>query len=229
MSALLRDWDSFDVYLFDIDGTLLHCSDAVHYFAFCNTLESIAARPLTLEGVTAHGNTDIGILRDALALAGVPEQAWRPRLPDIREAMCRYVEVRSNDVCVSVMPQVHDVMQHLAGRGATLGVATGNLQRIGTIKLQRANLLQYFNFAGWSDDFEFCSDVIASAVVGAGEIAGEHAAMCVVGDTPADVTAAHSNSLPAIAVATGIYSFEQLECAKPDLCIHSFADLLCAV
>jgi phosphoglycolate phosphatase-like HAD superfamily hydrolase len=229
MSALLRDWDSFDVYLFDIDGTLLHCSDAVHYFAFCNTLESIAARPLTLDGVTAHGNTDVGILRDALSLAGVPEQAWRPRLPAMREAMCSYVEYRSNDVCVSVMPQVHDVLQHLAGRGAMLGVATGNLQRIGKIKLQRANLLQYFSFAGWSDDFEFRSDVIASAVAGAREIAGQHAAICVVGDTPADVMAAHSNSLPSIAVATGIYPFEELERAAPDLCIHSFADLLRAV
>ena len=229
MSPLLRDWDTFDVYLFDIDGTLVHCSDAVHYFAFCNTLESIAARPLTLQGVTAHGNTDVGILRDALSLAGVPEQAWRPRLPAMREAMCHYVEHRSHDVCVSVMPQVHEVLQHLARRGATLGVATGNLQRIGKIKLQRANLLQYFQFAGWSDDFEFRRDVIASAVAGAREMAGEHAAICVVGDTPADVMAAHSNSLPAIAVATGIYPFEELQRASPDLCIHSFADLLRAI
>jgi len=229
MSALLRDWDSFDVYLFDIDGTLLHCSDAVHYFAFCNTLESIAARPLTLDGVTAHGNTHVGILRDALSLAGVPEQEWRPRLPAITEAMCRYVEHRSNDMCVSVMPQVHDVLQHLARRGAMLGVATGNLQRTGKIKLLRANLLQYFHFAARSDEFEFRSDVIASAVAGAPEIAGEHAAICVVGDTPADVMAAHTNSLRVIAVATGIYSFEELERAAPDLCINSFADLLLAV
>ena len=61
-----RAWDEYDVYLFDIDGTLLECRDAVHYFAFCAVLDSLAGRPLTLEGVTAHGNTDIGILRDAL-------------------------------------------------------------------------------------------------------------------------------------------------------------------
>ena len=79
-NTLIREWDCFDAYLFDIDGTLLNCSDAVHYFAFCNTLSAIAGRPFTLEGVTAHGNTDVGILRDALALAGVDAAVWRPRL-----------------------------------------------------------------------------------------------------------------------------------------------------
>ena len=81
ITSLPRRWDTFDAYLFDVDGTLLDCRDAVHYFAFCETLKSLSGRELNLDGVTAHGNTDIGILRDALALAGVPESDWRPRLP----------------------------------------------------------------------------------------------------------------------------------------------------
>ena len=55
---------------FDIDGTLLHCTDAVHYFAFCEALKSVAGQSMTLEGVTAHGNVDTGILRDALPAGG---------------------------------------------------------------------------------------------------------------------------------------------------------------
>ena len=47
-------WDGYDAYLFDIDGTLLHCRDAVHYFAFCNALERVAGRRMTLEGVVAN-------------------------------------------------------------------------------------------------------------------------------------------------------------------------------
>ena len=43
-----RAWDSYDAYLFDIDGTLLNCTDAVHYFAFCDTLTMLARRPLNL-------------------------------------------------------------------------------------------------------------------------------------------------------------------------------------
>jgi phosphoglycolate phosphatase len=56
----LRAWDEFDAYLFDIDGTLINCRDAVHYFAFCESLTRIAGRPMNLDGVVAHGNTDAG-------------------------------------------------------------------------------------------------------------------------------------------------------------------------
>jgi phosphoglycolate phosphatase-like HAD superfamily hydrolase len=228
-NTLGRDWDNFDAYLFDIDGTLLNCSDAVHYFAFCETLENIAGKPMTLEGVTAHGNTDVGILRDALAGAGVQESAWRPSLAKMRDSMCRYVEDRKHEVCVTVIPQVHEVLGRLSARGATLGVATGNLERIGKIKLEGAGLLHYFRFGAWSDAFEYRFDVIASAISKARAAAGENAAICVIGDTPADIRAAQQNALPVIAVATGIYSFEELERARPSLCIHSFAELLCAV
>lgn len=226
-NTLGGEWDGFDAYLFDIDGTLLNCSDAVHYFGFCKTLESIAGRPLTLEGVTAHGNTDVGILRDAFAVADIPEPVWRAQLPAIKDALCSFVEARRDEVCVTVMPQVEDVLQHLKGRGATLGVATGNLERIGRIKLGRAGLLDYFHFGAWSDEYEFRRDVIASGTRKAQELAGPGATICVVGDTPADVAAAKQNGLPVIAVSTGIYSFDDLVRAEADLCIHSFADLLC--
>lgn len=226
MNRLGRKWDTFDAYLFDIDGTLLQCSDAVHYFAFCHVLEQIAGKPLTLEGVTAHGNTDIGILRDAFVLAGVEESQWRPRLAEIREQMCDFVQHDAEQVCIRVMPQAHEVLRHLSRRGAKLGVATGNLKRIGEIKLRRASLLEYFDFAAWSDEFEYRVDVFSAAAAFARNTAGAEASLCVVGDTPADVAAAHANGLPVIAVATGIYSFEDLEAADPEHCIRSFAYLL---
>ncbi len=225
MSGLSRAWDGFDAYLFDIDGTLLQCSDAIHYFAFCQAFEMIAHRPLALEGLTVHGNTDVGILRDALSLAGVAKVEWRPHLPVILDTMCRYVEDRRHEVCVTVMPQVRETLRHLKQRGAMLGVATGNLERIGSIKLGRAGLRESFHFAAWSDGYEYRPDVIAHAVLTARAITGENAAICVVGDTPADIAAARHNALPVIAVATGIHPREELERADPDLCIQSFADL----
>lgn len=228
-AAAVRPWDGFDAYLFDIDGTLLHCRDAVHYFAFCDTLTSIAGRPLTLEGVTAHGNTDVGILRDALARAGVHDSVWRPELQHILDAMCGRVRARKQEFCVEVLPQARAVLDHLRARSAVLGVATGNLQGIGEIKLQRAGLLDYFDFAGWSDAFEWRADVIRAAVLRARDAAGENAAICAVGDTPADVRAARENGIASIAVATGIYSIEELRAEQPDYCVPSLAELTSAV
>ncbi len=124
-----RPWDSFDGYLFDIDGTLLHCTDAVHYFAFCDALKTLSGRELTLEGVTAHGNTDVGILRDALARAGIAEAAWRPQLGAVQDGMGRFVSARRHELCVNALPHVRPLLDHLQARGATLGIATGNLAR----------------------------------------------------------------------------------------------------
>ncbi len=224
-NTLPRAWDGFDAYLFDIDGTLIECTDATHYFAFCDALKTLSGRELNLDGVVAHGNTDIGILRDALALAEVPDADWRARLPEIRATMGSFVEARKEQLCTTVLPRVQDVLQHLQRRGARLGVATGNLEQIGKLKLKQTGLLQYFDFAGWSDNDEYRTDVFRGAVEQALALCGSHAALCVLGDTPADILAAHANGLPVIAVATGIFSFERLMEEKPELCLHSFEDL----
>ena len=222
----MKTWDTYDAYLFDIDGTLLNCTDAVHYFGFCEVLTSIAGRPLNLNGVVAHGNVDMGILRDALLRASVPDASWRPRQAEMRDALSSFVEQRSADLCIKVLPGVAEVLEHLRGRGVKLGVATGNLERIGWTKLERCGLRSKFDFGGFSDEFEWRREMIAGAVQKAKAIAGEGASICVVGDTPTDVRAAHDNGLDVIAVATGIFSADELRAANPDLLVQSLEDLL---
>lgn len=224
--TLSRPWDRFDAYLFDIDGTLIHCTDAVHYFAFCSVLSFVAGKPINLDGVVTHGNTDVGILRDAFALAGVPEDEWRVQLPEMRNMMCSFVNEKRQEICVDVLPQVRRVLEHLSERGAKLGVATGNLEEIGKRKLEAAQILGMFHFGGWSDAFEHRSDVFRAAREIARFHAGSRAAIVVVGDTPADVQAARRNSLEVIAVASGIYKFEELQVERPELCIRSFEELM---
>lgn len=223
-----RAWDSFDVYLFDIDGTLLQCTDAVHYFAFCNVLESIVGHPMSLDGVVAHGNTDVGIVRDALRLAGLDDDDWRPKLPKIKQGMREYVQARQEEMCVSVLPGAREVLRHLLDKGAILGVATGNLEVIGRLKLKRAGLLPFFEFGCWSDACESRSEVFQAARTKAQLLGADGASTCVVGDTPEDIAAARRNGLQVIAVASGIYPANVLTAETPDICIHSLTDLLTA-
>ena len=60
------------------------------------------------------------------------------------------------------------------------------------------------------------------------ELAGAGASVCVVGDTPRDIEAAHANGLPVIAVATGHFSFDELLEHRPEACTTTLADLLSA-
>jgi len=218
-------WLQYDALLFDIDGTLLNCTDAVHYFAFCEALTSIAGRPLNLDGVVAHGNTDVGILRDALRLAEIADEQWRPGLDRTRAAMCQFVEERSSDLCVTVLPGVRDLLEYLRAHGKILGVATGNLEQIGRAKLKRAGLLDYFDFGGYSDAFEYRRDVFRHAVEKAHTLAGKAVNICVIGDTPEDIRSAKANGVDVIAVATGVFSFEVLQAEAPTLCLYSLRDL----
>lgn len=224
--SLPRAWDAFDAYLFDVDGTLLNCKDAVHYFAFCEALKALSGRELNLDGVTAHGNTDIGILRDALALAGVAEADWRPRMAEACSSMAAYVEKNRHKVCADALPATREVLEHLRRRKAVLGVATGNLESIGTIKLESCGLLKHFDFLAFSDGLEYRADVYSRALERARDIAGAEATICAVGDTPADVRAARQHGISVIAVATGIHRPEQLSQEQPDLCLSSLSELM---
>ena len=226
---LSRAWDQFDAYLFDIDGTLLNCEDAVHYLAFCNALSAVGGRALNLDGVVTHGNTDGGILRDAFRLGGVQESVWRPRLEEIYECMGSEVEANREGFRIDVLPGVRDVLTHLRTRGAVLSTATGNLARVGEAKLRACGLRDFFDLGGWSDHLETRAEVFRAALAGVRARVGAQATVCVLGDTPADVQAAHENGLEVIAVATGVFPQERLEAEAPEWCVRTLMELPSAV
>lgn len=225
-NPLARRWDDYEAYLFDIDGTLLHCQDAVHYFSFLFALNLLSGRALGLEGVTTHGNTDPGILRDALTMAGVPDSTWRPRIAEAFSGMCGFVKERCDELNPKVLPGTRIVLQHLRERGALLGVATGNLQAIGRLKLEKSALLDYFELGAFSDSFEDREQVFRHGMSRVRSILGENATICVFGDTPADIQAAHACGVDVIAVATGVHSLEELVAEGPNLCLSSMRDLV---
>ena len=220
-----RVWDQYDAYLFDIDGTLLNCTDAVHYFAFCDALSAIAGRPVNLDGVATHGNVDVAILRDAWGMAGISEEAWRPRLDDARKAMCAQVARNRDELHINVLPGVHEVLSHLKSQGAILAVATGNLAGIGEVKLEHCGLLPYFNFGGYSDQHESRAEVFRAAIEQARMLTSHDAAICVFGDTPADIEAARVNHVDVIAIATGIFDYDSLAALSPTRTLRTLTEL----
>jgi phosphoglycolate phosphatase-like HAD superfamily hydrolase len=221
-------WDGQDAYLFDIDGTLLRSRDRVHIDSFATTLKKVMGFEVSLEGISLAGNTDTSILREACERAGIPAEVLEPQVAAILECMCHNVAGRRHEMQPILMPGVEDTLRYLADRGATLGVATGNLEMIGWIKVERAGLREWFRFGGFSDHFPVRSELIGNAARKARELAGAEASVCVVGDTPRDIEAAHANGLPVIAVATGHFTFDDLMEHQPEACTANLADLLAA-
>jgi phosphoglycolate phosphatase-like HAD superfamily hydrolase len=221
-------WDAQDAYLFDIDGTLLRSRDRIHTSAFLSSVQRITGFEITLSGIVLHGSTDTAILREACNQAGIPAEVMESRTEAILEAMRHTVSARRHEMELVRMPGVEETLAHLARKGALLGVATGNLEAIGWIKVELAGLREWFRFGGFSDHFSIRSELIGHAGRKARELAGASASVCVVGDTPRDIEAARANLLPVIAVATGNYSFDELLSQRPEVCASSLADLLAA-
>jgi phosphoglycolate phosphatase len=219
-------WDACDAYLFDIDGTLLQAKGGVHIDAFSSSVLEVTGRPLELDGVMIHGNTDTGILRDAFRRAAVADEVWEPKLEQILERMRETVFRRREHMPVTVHPGVVETLAYLKNKGRVLGVATGNLEQIGWLKIEIGGLRDWFSFGGFSDRFAARAEMIRAAAAQARLLAGEKATVCVVGDTPADIAAARANGLPTIAVATGNFSCEQLLEHAPEVCTPSLAVLL---
>jgi phosphoglycolate phosphatase-like HAD superfamily hydrolase len=221
-----RRWDAYDAYLFDIDGTLLRDPGRVHYHAFSKACVEVLGHPLSLEPISVQGSTDPRILRDAFAAAGIADATWRPHQATLLKTICSVVERDASGMQLKIMPGVEETLAHLAKVGKCLGVATGNLESIGWLKLELAGLRKWFRFGGFSDAHEQRTAMIAAAAEAARSFVGGNASLIVVGDTPTDIAAAHANHIPVIAVATGHSSFERLMEHTPEICAENLSALL---
>lgn len=219
-------WDRQKAYLFDIDGTLLRSRDRVHFDCFARSVKHVMGHELNFEGVSVHGSTDTAILRDAFRASNIDDAEWKPQLEPILALMRQTVTEQRGSLQPFLMPGVEGVLRHLKDAGALLGLATGNLEVIGWLKIEAVGLKQWFRFGGFSDQFDIRAEMIAHAAKLARRIAGHDATVCVVGDTPADISAAKANSLPTIAVATGHSSFDELTEHSPEVCTTTLAELL---
>lgn len=219
-------WDAADAYLFDIDGTLLNSRDAVHYNAFLNAVQQFFGVPPNFDRVPLHGNTDPGIIRAVLRQSGIADADINAKLAPMIAAMCAEVEQNAAGMHPELCPSIEELVKRLDAAGKLLAVASGNLETIAWKKLDAAGLRRFFAFGSFSDRCEQRADIIRWAVAEARRRLSPTAVVYVVGDTPADIQAAHAAGVPVIAVATGIFSLQELKSHEPDLCVSCCTELL---
>ncbi len=217
---------SCDAYLFDIDGTLMNVRDGTHYHAFHNAVRNVFGVDSHIDGVPVQGNTDIGILRAVLRRAGLTDAEFESRLPLAVDHMCRDVNGNAAAIRPELCPSILELLQALTAAGKILGVVSGNLERIGWLKLQAAGIRDYFSFGCFSDRAELRSEIFRNGLEEVRSRLGDAASVCIVGDTPSDILAAQENSLHVIAVATGTFSADDLGQLSPDACLTCCTELL---
>jgi phosphoglycolate phosphatase len=219
-------WNAADAYLFDIDGTLLNSRDPVHYFAFHHALRKVFGVEAKIDGVPVHGNTDIGILRAVLRRHGLADPEIDAGIPQMIKQICAEVQRNADQMRPELCPSIPELLAELQTQGKLLGAASGNLEIVGWLKIEKAGLRNVFQFGSFSFPPELRTDILRQGLTLARQQRGNQASVYVVGDTPADIEAAKAVGAPIIALATGIYSFEDLLALQPDACFACGTDML---
>jgi phosphoglycolate phosphatase len=213
------------LYLFDIDGTLLHAagSGRAAFDAVMFDLHGIANAS---EGIRYGGKTDHAIIDEIFAakLGRRASEAERTAfitayIPKLRELLAT--------TGVEVLGGVIETLRYLQAQPVRLGVATGNVRLGADAKLGAAGLAEWFDCGGYGCDAIVRAELVARAIERGRQDRGgarlEVREVVVVGDTIHDISAARACGATVIAVATGSDPPEAL--AHADAVFASMAEL----
>jgi len=212
------------VILFDIDGTLLSTGGAGQRAMerALHTAFGLADREYE---VPAAGRTDRAITADLFRFHGIADEAdnrtrfWREYLQQLPATLA--------ELNGRVLPGIVDVLDRLAERTDTaLGLLTGNLRDGAALKLRHYRLDHHFGFGGYGDEHFDRDDVARLALAEACRHLDRTVSpdcISVVGDTPSDIRCARAIGARAVAVATGIYTRDELLHASPDCLLDDFS------
>ena len=206
------------LYLFDIDGTLLHAHgsgrgafDAI--FAEYHGIADASA------GIRYGGKTDPAIFDEIFAA-----RVGRPATASERAAFLDAYVPRLRELLamqgVEVIAGAVEALEFLAARdGVRLGIATGNIRAGAEAKLAAAGLDRWFELGGYGCDSAVRAELVAAAI----RRAGHSREVIVVGDTIHDISAARACGATVCAVATGSDPPDKL--AHADAVFGSLAEL----
>jgi phosphoglycolate phosphatase-like HAD superfamily hydrolase len=213
--------------LFDIDMTLIDTAGAGRN-AMIRSFEDLFSRRNGMESAQFAGSTDSAILREALEHH---QMAWTAEIEEkFRAAYLQHLqtELAKPNPRKRVLPgilQILDILRHHAT--LKIGLLTGNWQAGARIKLEYFDLYRYFDIGAFSDDSAIRSELPAFAARRFAQKTGETIAphnVYIIGDTPNDVACSRPFGARSVAVATGLYSVNQLQSTNPDFLFSDFSD-----
>ena len=206
--------------LFDIDGTLMEESPT-HTASFNYVCQSIYGVQTDIESFPRHGMTDTGILYGLLKKENMEDDQIRNSMKKAFSAMVEYVSANLKSDDYKLLDNVSAVLEKLQKSEYSLGILTGNLQAIASLRLEKSGISSYFVAGGYGDDSRVRSELVNHAIQRFGKSI-ERENIYLIGDTPLDIRAARDASVNAIGVATGVYKSSDLSGA--DLVLENFGE-----
>jgi phosphoglycolate phosphatase-like HAD superfamily hydrolase len=189
------------LYLFDIDGTLLHAHRSGRD-AFDAVFAEHHGVANASEGVRYGGKTDPAII-DEIFVARLGRRPTEAEHAAFIDAYLPRLRALLASHGVDVLAGVIETLEFLAARpDVVLGIATGNVRPGADAKLAAGNLGHHFVLGGYGCDSHQRAELVAKAIA-RGRERGTVREVVVVGDTIHDISAARACGATVCAVATG--------------------------
>ncbi len=211
--------------LFDIDGTLITSGGAGESSLKLAMRERFGVEE-DLAGITLAGATDALIARQLLSKHAL--EISPQNVSALLDSYLRHLPDRMPRHRGRLLPGIVDLLEALkAFECFKLALLTGNLERGAKIKLSHFGVWDYFEFGAFADDHHDRNELGRFARIRAAERHGmEFPAerIYVIGDTPRDIECGRAIEAQTVAIATGIYSYDELRAHDPDFLFRDLSD-----
>jgi phosphoglycolate phosphatase len=211
------------IFLFDIDGTLIDSSGAggaALQMALREEFGITDPKPISLAGRTDR----------SIALEFFTHHQIEPTEANWRRFRSAYLS-RLGDLLPQrpgrILPGVRTLLQRLQQcASVAIGLLTGNVEEGARRKLTHFGLHHHFEFGGFGDDHACRDEVARAALRSAAQRHGEPEPerVWVIGDTPLDIRCARAIGARVVAVATGSFRLGELQSHQPDFALETLED-----
>lgn len=201
----------------DIDGTLLIGKNrgVTHHKAFEFALKKVFGAVTT---PIFRPGTDLGISKDIIKPVTGKDEVDPQKLQEFIRATEDYY-IDEFDGRMEILPGVFETLDALSRLdNVTMGLCTGNFERIGWLKLEKAGLMPFFKdrIGGFGCKNEDRTEILKEAIQNAKRIKDiqQFDRIMHIGDSPADVKAANDIGAISILVQTSPHKFKDFPPAQ---------------
>jgi pyrophosphatase PpaX len=205
---------AFKAVVFDLDGTLVDSVELIT-LSFQHAIREVLGREASREEAVQHVGTPL------------KEQMLRisPERADELVAVYREFNHREHDRMLKLYDGMLDLLNRLTEAEVKLGLVTSKSRATTQMAFDLTGIEHYFGATVCCDEAPgnkpsaepilFCLAGLATAP--------EDAAY--VGDSPADIQAAHAARVTAIGVSWGVFDTQALAAEKPERLVHTIPEL----
>ena len=204
----------FKAVVFDLDGTLVDSVELITV-SFQHAIREVLGHEVSREEAIQHVGTP---LKEQMVRVS-PEHA------DELVAVYREFNHREHDRMLKLYDGILGLLNDLTKAGCTLGLVTSKSRPTTQMAFDLTGIEPYFDATVCCDEAPGNKPSAAPIIYCLKHLGVPPEEAAYIGDSPADIQAAHAAGVTGIAVTWGVFDTETLAAEKPEILVHTMSQL----